>query len=93
MVLIAATATALGGSSMGGLLLSVVALAVWTVVYALACWWWPYTACKTCRGTGKRKSPSGTAWRKCRHCKGTAARLRTGRRVFNYLHVTKKETD
>lgn len=56
--------------------------------YAAACRWWPFKACRKCNGEGKLRSPSGKAWRKCTRCKGTGARLRTGRRISNYLTRT-----
>lgn len=79
-----ATVTPTQWATLAGLLLLVLA------GYAFACWWWPFTACDRCEA-GKIRSPTRKAWRKCRKCKGTGARLRTGRRVFNYLHVTMKE--
>ena len=69
---------------------SAIALA-WLAGYAAACWWWPFAACRKCNGTGKRKSPSGRAFRICRRCKGSARRLRAGRRIFNWLRVLHKE--
>ena len=42
-------------------------------------------ACRKCGGAGRRRSPSGRAWRYCHRCHGTGARLRTGRRIWNYL--------
>ena len=56
-----------------------------TLGYAAACAWWPFRACRTCDGTGRRRSPSGRAWRYCRRCKGTGARLRLGRLIFNFI--------
>lgn len=53
--------------------------------YAVACWIWPFANCPRCHGSGKHRSPSGRAFRRCRRCKGTGARLRTGRRVANYF--------
>lgn len=90
MALSAATATATGWSWQTWLILIGLAL-LWAAGYAFACWFWPFTRCKKCEGTGKRKSPSGKAWRKCRRCKGSATRIRTGRLIFNWLHVTKEE--
>lgn len=55
------------------------------VGYLLACWIWPFAACRRCDGDGKFRSPSGKAWRPCRKCRGTGARLRIGRRVWNYI--------
>lgn len=59
--------------------------------YAVACWLWPFTRCRRCDGTGRRMSPSGKNWGSCRRCKGKAARLRAGRKIFNYLKVTAEE--
>jgi len=58
--------------------------------YLLACWIWPFAACLTCSGDGKRRSPSGKAWRTCKRCGGSGARLRIGRRVWNYLQGTRE---
>ncbi len=66
------------------LILAVVATGS-AVGYGVACWWWPFTACDRCAGSGKRYSPTGRAWRKCRRCAGTGARTRTGRRIFDFL--------
>lgn len=65
------------------LVLALAVLAALTV-YAAACRWWPYAACRRCSGEGKLRSPSGRAWRKCPRCKGSGARLRIGRRILNY---------
>lgn len=51
--------------------------------YLIACAWWPFAACYGCDGDGKKRSPSGKAWRPCRRCKGSGARLRIGRRLWN----------
>jgi hypothetical protein len=53
--------------------------------YLLACWLWPFSSCLVCGGNGKRRSPSGRAWRNCRRCRGTGTRLRVGRHLWNYL--------
>lgn len=58
---------------------------VWAVGYFVACRIWPFAACLRCSGSGRRRSPSGRAWRPCRRCKGSGTRLRTGRRVWNWL--------
>ncbi len=50
--------------------------------YALACAVWPFAACRWCKGTGKRRSPAGKAWRPCGHCEGSGRRVRFGRRLF-----------
>ena len=64
-------------------LLILLAVLVWAIGYALACAIWPFGSCARCRGDGKLRSPSGKAWRRCKRCKGTGARLRIGRRVLN----------
>lgn len=53
--------------------------------YWIACAFWPFAACAWCGGDGRKKSPSGKYWRPCRRCKGTGTRVRTGRRVWNWL--------
>ena len=53
--------------------------------YALACWIWPFANCVVCSGSGKRRSPTGRAWRACGRCQGSGSRLRTGRAVWNVL--------
>ena len=70
------------------LILAVLAV---TFCYFAACAVWPFTACRKCRGAGRRRSPSGRAWRYCHRCGGSGARLRTGRRLFNYLRNKHKE--
>jgi DnaJ-class molecular chaperone len=54
--------------------------------YAVACTVWPYTRCPRCAGSGKRRSPSGKAWRPCRSCSGTGRRVRLGRRIYETLN-------
>lgn len=67
---------------------TVVVLAVvgYAVYYVIACWLWPFAACFGCRGDGKKRSPSGKSWRYCKRCKGTGARLRIGRNLWNWWH-------
>jgi hypothetical protein len=55
------------------------------VVYLAACAWWPFIACHRCDGTGKRRSPSGKAWRPCRRCDGSGKAVRLGRQVYETL--------
>jgi hypothetical protein len=62
-----------------------------TFCYIAACAIWPFAACRKCSGAGRRRSPSGRAWRYCHRCDGTGARLRVGRRVWNYLRHLHKE--
>lgn len=58
--------------------------------YVLACWLWPFAACRWCKGDGKNRSPSGRAWHSCTHCRGTGARVRLGRRLVTAFRRTKK---
>jgi hypothetical protein len=67
------------------------ALLAVTVCYALACWIWPFKNCRRCHGSGKRRSPSGRAFRYCRRCQGTGRRLRAGRWIYNYVSHVRKE--
>lgn len=76
---------------MTGALTAITVTVVWAAGYALACWSWPFAACGKCKGSGRRRSPTGRKFGHCRRCKGSGKRLRTGRRVFNYLHILRKE--
>jgi DnaJ-class molecular chaperone len=67
------------------------ALIAVTLGYACACWIWPFKACPKCDGTGKRRSPSGRAFRLCRRCTGTGRRLRAGRWIYNQLSRRRRE--
>jgi hypothetical protein len=55
--------------------------AVWVVGYLLACMVWPNVACGHCEG-GRKRSPSGRAWRSCRRCGGRGSKVRAGRRLW-----------
>ena len=66
--------------------LLILALLAVTACYTLGCWWFPFTACRTCHGDGKHRSPNGRKFRLCRRCDGTGRRLRTGRALWNLLH-------
>lgn len=68
---------------------AVLAAVVTGIGYWVACMLWPFTACRKCRGSGRRSSPSGRNFGRCRRCKGRGERLRLGRRVVNRLGVTK----
>ncbi len=72
-------------------LISIGVVLLWAAGYAIACWLWPFTRCGRCKGTGRRPSPTGKAWGPCRKCKGKAARIRTGRKTFNWLKITSEE--
>lgn len=54
-----------------------------TLGYTLACWVDPFPRCRTCTGSGRRRTRLGRNWRNCRHCRGTGHRLRAGRRAYN----------
>lgn len=60
--------------------------------YAIACLLWPVTACRRCDGAGKFRSPSGRNWRLCRKCKGSGGRIRTGRRIFNFIAAGRRDS-
>jgi DnaJ-class molecular chaperone len=62
-----------------------------TIGYTLACWIWPFRACRRCHGLGKRRSPSGRTFRYCRSCKGSGAKLRAGRWIYNHLSSTRRD--
>lgn len=57
---------------------------VWLAGYMVACWIFPFAACRKCKGVGKFKAPNGKTWRRCRRCKGSGERLRVGRKIWNY---------
>jgi hypothetical protein len=57
-----------------------------TLGYALKCWLWPFTACRRCHGTGRRRALiGGRTFGLCRRCDGTGYRLLIGRRIANEL--------
>lgn len=58
---------------------------LWAAGYFAACRFWPFANCLRCSGSGKRHSPSGRAYRPCKRCKGGGRRVRTGRRIWNWL--------
>lgn len=64
------------------------AVLLWAAGYLAACWLFPFAACRRCDGSGKKRSPSGRAWRRCKRCKGTGARLRIGRKITNRMRGT-----
>lgn len=69
----------------GRALLAALAL-VAALVYAAACWRWPFTSCGRCNGAAKLRSPSGRNWRPCPRCKGRGSKLRAGRRAWGAMH-------
>jgi hypothetical protein len=77
-------ATTTGHPAAAGLLF--LALIVVTLGYLLACWLWPFVACRRCKGSGKRRALfGGRAFGICRRCDGTGRQLRPGRHAINYL--------
>jgi hypothetical protein len=50
--------------------------------YVLASALWPFAVCRRCSGTGKRRSPTGKAWRPCGRCEGAGKRVRLGRLLW-----------
>jgi hypothetical protein len=52
------------------------------LLYIGACAVWPFAACRRCDGSGKRRSPSGKAWRPCGRCDGSGKRIRLGRHIW-----------
>lgn len=87
---LAATASHPGLTPLGWLVVTAGGLLA-LVVYLLACRIWPFKNCRRCNGNGKRRSPSGKAWRICKRCSGNGRRLRTGRRVWNFVTQTSRE--
>jgi hypothetical protein len=53
-----------------------------TLGYTGLCWVRPFGTCRTCRPAKRR--PRGRPY--CRACSNTRLRLRTGRRVWNFIH-------
>jgi hypothetical protein len=54
--------------SNGWVILAAVAL---LAAYVLTCAVYPLTAHGRCKGTGKLRSPTGKAWRRCPGCRGS----------------------
>lgn len=87
----AATATNPAGAHWVSWLILTTLAAGAVAIYAGVCWHWPFTGCKRCAGTGRRASPSGKNWRRCRPCKGSGTRIRRGRWVLDKLRNAKEE--
>ncbi len=58
--------------------------AIWLACYVVACAVWPLRSCERCSGTGKRRSPSGKAWRRCGRCGGDGTSIRAGRKASEW---------
>jgi hypothetical protein len=65
--------------------------AVWLVGYLIACAVWPYRRCGRCQGTGRRRSPSGRAWRPCRRCEGRGHAIRAGRYLAEWFNTGRRD--
>lgn len=68
----------------------IVAGLLWSGGYVIACWIWPFAACRRCKGAGKFRSPSGRAWRNCKRCKGSGRRVRFGVRMVEWARGARK---
>lgn len=73
------------------MLLLLIAIAV-AAIYLISCRIWPFGPCLVCGGDGKRRSPSGKAWRRCRRCRGTGMRLRAGRYLINHVSESARKS-
>jgi hypothetical protein len=60
-------------------------LIVVTLGYAGLCWVRPFGPCRKCQAA-IRKHPRRRARIYCHRCANTRLRLRTGRRVWNFVH-------
>lgn len=60
----------------------VVAVLLLLAAYGTVSWVWPLRRCRSCKGTGRSRSPTGKAWRKCGRCAGSGDRLRAGARLL-----------
>lgn len=58
--------------------------------YMGACAWWPFAACRRCKGEGRFRSPTGRAWRNCKRCKGSGRRVRFGVRMVEWARGARK---
>lgn len=76
--------TLLTAASASGLPLGELAAlaALWAGWYLISCARWPWKPCPVCKGAGKRRSPSGRAFRDCPRCGGKGRQLRAGRRLW-----------
>ncbi|NBE82172.1 zinc finger-like domain-containing protein [Micromonospora rubida] len=56
-----------------------------TLGYLALCVIDPFGRCRTCHGTGRKRSPLTRMRRECRRCAGTGLRLRLGRHAINHI--------
>lgn len=62
------------------LIILIIAVAV---AYRLSLALWPYTACRTCSGSGRNAGSNRRRWGACRVCGGSGRKERLGVRVLN----------
>ncbi len=67
-------------------LLMIAAVVVWILYYAGSCWLFPLADCFCCKGNGKHARKDRKVFRRCWWCRGSGARWRIGRRIWNYFH-------
>lgn len=82
LAIAAAVVTGQWGVPAGLVAFAALAITKW----AVSSWLWPFKEHWICAGTGKKYSPSGTAHKPCRGCKGTGKTLRWGRLLYNAMH-------
>lgn len=58
--------------------------------YLATCLAWPYTTCRTCKGTGQFRVRLLRAARICPACQGNGLQLRAGRRAWNRYRHTRR---
>ena len=57
----------------------------YAVLQIVGCVVFPFTACRRCAGSSKRRSPSGRAFRLCGKCGGSGRQVRLGRRLWTRI--------
>jgi hypothetical protein len=64
-----------------------IALAViaYVIGYVASCWWFPWVACRCCKGRKRHWSSDGKKFRMCFWCAGRGRWYRVGRLVWNAL--------
>lgn len=70
------------------LVLTILALLTITLGYVAACAFTPVRPCRRCHGLGRYRTGRGHLWHRCRHCRGTGARVRIGRLLWTELRRT-----
>jgi hypothetical protein len=89
----AAGAVQAGHQVLGGWLYPISIALVLALIYVVECWWFPFGRCWCCSGTGRHPRKDGRVWRDCRLCRGSAKRLRVGRRIYNAIQRRRREAD